>query len=154
MTAALCHQIFDLAQAARYFDGDFQFKKHKVAYTGDRTLAYLAASTNHETKYTWSENPSIQKLTAIFEGVSTTLEAAPHLNQSYRFDRLGLNEVLSHLVDMANRGWLQEIWLIEPDLKRIAADPKVMNIARQRASYLIDKAQHGSITSSDSKKHR
>lgn len=143
MTQMLCHQIFDLAQAASNFGGDFQFRKHKVAFTGDRTLEYISAEAAHKAKYTWSENPSIQKLTAIFEGISTTLEAAPRLQRSYRFDRLGLNEVLSHLVEVADRGWLQEVWLIEPDLKRISADPKVMNIARQRANYLIEQSHKG-----------
>jgi hypothetical protein len=143
MTQNLCHQIFDLARAANFFAGDVQFKKHKVAYTGDRTLEYSAPGVAHKTQFTYSENPSIQKLVAICEGVATTLEAAPKLERSYKFDRLGLDETLKHLVEDADRGWLQEIWLIQGDLQRIASDPKVMNIARQRADYLLEKSRQG-----------
>jgi hypothetical protein len=135
-----CAQVFSLAKQARYFDGDFEFRKHKVAYTGDRVLGYFSPGVSHKTAFTWSADPSIQQLSAIFEGIAATVEAGPKLEREYRFEPLGLNQQLGDLVTRAQKGYLREIRLIEPVLTRIANDPKVMNIARQRASQLLQLA--------------
>jgi hypothetical protein len=133
-----CKQIFDLAKQAKYFDGDFEFRKHKVAYTGDRVLGYFASGVSHKTVFTWSDTPAIQQLSATFEGIAATIEAGPKLERQYRFEPLGLNQQLGALVDRAQKGYLKELSLIEPTLSRIANDPKVMHIARQRASKLLE----------------
>lgn len=136
-----CREIFDLAKAANYFDGDFEFRKHKIAYTGDRILGYFTPGVSHKAAFTWSENPNIQKLSAVFEGTVATLEAGPKLEKALRFDKLGLNELLKGLEGQAQNGYLKELSLIEPVLKRIATDPKVMSIARQRAQHLLAQSQ-------------
>jgi hypothetical protein len=141
MSAETCHEIFDLTRAANYFDGDFQFHKHRVAYTGDRILGYFAPGVSHKAAFTWSENPNVQRLAAIFEGTVASLVAAPKLESAYRFDKLGLNEMLKGLETQAQNGYLKEMQLLEPVLKQIAEDSKVMNIARQRAEKLLRLAE-------------
>ena len=136
-------RIFALANAANQFEGDFQFKKHRIAFTGDRTLTYSAADAKHTTSFTWSETPSIQELSSLLEGISATLEAEPRLRHLRRFDRLGLNEQLAKLEKLAQGGWLREAQLLAPVLKELAGDSSVMNIARQRAQRLLALAQSG-----------
>jgi hypothetical protein len=136
-----CQQVFDLAKAANYFDGDFEFKKHKVAYSGDQWLGYFAPGVSHRTHFTFSENPSIQQLSTLFRGISATLEWESKLQHQRRYDKLGLNQSLSQMEQQAKSGWLKDLDAIAPLLSEIAADPQVMNIARQRAQRLLQMAQ-------------
>jgi hypothetical protein len=137
-----CNSIFALAKSLGYFKGDFEFRKHKVAYNGDRLLGYTAPGVSNKTSFTWSENPQIQQLSALFEGMSATLEAEPKLKYLRRYDRLGLNETLKKLEAQARGGWLKELQLIAPELQSIADDRQVMNIARERARNLLLIAQN------------
>jgi hypothetical protein len=138
-----CKSIFDLAKTLGYLKGDFEYRKHKVAYTGDRTLGYFAPGISNKTSFTFSENPQVQQLAAIFEGTAATLEAEPKLKYLRRYDRLGLNEALKGLEGQAEKGWLRELQLLVPELESIANDTQVMNIARQRAQHLLQIAQAG-----------
>lgn len=145
LLAAECSQVFDLAKAAHYFDGDFEFKKHKVAYSGDQWLGYFAPGVSHRTHFTFSENPSIQQLSALFRGISATLEWESKLQHQRRYDKLGLNQSLSQMEQQAKSGWLKDLDAIAPLLREIAADPQVMNIARQRAQRLLQTAESGAL---------
>lgn len=145
MTETTCRQVFDLARAADHFAKDVEFRKHKVAYTGNRILGYFAPGVSHKAAFTWSDDPNIQRLAAIFEGTAATLEAAPRLEKAYKFDKLGLNDLLKGLESQAQNGYLKEMWLMAPILKQIVIDPKVMNIARQRAQHLLALSQAGAV---------
>lgn len=136
-----CNSIFAAAKSLDYFKRDFEFRKHKVAYSGDRVLGYFAPGINNKTSFTWSDNPQVQQLSATFEGIAGTLEAGPRLRYLRRFDRLGLNEELRKMDDQAKKGWLKELQLIAPELQSIVNDRQVMNIARQRARDLLRLAQ-------------
>ena len=52
-------RIFQLAKAARYFNGDFDFTKSRIAFTGKKTLSYQDSMQAHSTTFNWSENPAI-----------------------------------------------------------------------------------------------
>jgi len=141
--SSTCQSVFELAKALGYLKGDFEYRKHKVAYTGERTLGYFAPGISNKTSFTFSENPQVQQLAAIFEGTAATLEAEPKLKYLRRYDRLGLNEALKGLEGQAEKGWLRELQLLVPELQSIANDTQVMNIARQRAQHLLQIAQAG-----------
>jgi hypothetical protein len=130
-------RIFALARQLNYFNGDFEYRKHRVAATGDKTLAYADDHQQHETTYNWSANPGITELTAIFQGISTTIEAGRRLERLRRFDRLGLDEELKNLEHLAVEHRATELQVIAPVLQRLAQDPAVMNIARQRARHIL-----------------
>jgi hypothetical protein len=149
VSAATRDRIFALAREARFFSGDFQFRKHKVAFTGERTLTYLQDNSETSTTFTYTENVALQELTSLLEGISTTLEAEPRLRHLRRFDRLGLNEQLARLERMAQGGWLREPQLLAPVLQELAGDGSVMNIARQRARRLLAVASTPSGPSRD-----
>lgn len=140
VSQATVRRIFELARSLDYFQGDWDFKKHRVADSGTKTLAYSDSMRNHQTTYNWSENRSIQELTETFQGISNTQEAAHELDRLRRYDRLGLNQQLEHMEKMAKDGWLRELQVIAPLLEKLAGDREIMNIARQRAQRLLDLA--------------
>ena len=77
-------RIFSLAKQAHYFKGNFAYTKGRVADTGTKTLTYSegpadsfdqpTAGVHNTTTYNYSEDPAIQQLTSIFEGISETME--------------------------------------------------------------------------------
>ena len=135
------NRIFELAKQANYFNGDFDFKKHKVAFSGTKTLAFADGQKKYQTTYNWSENSTIQELTTLFAGISNTQESGQHLQQLLRYDKLGLNQELERMEDMSKMHALAEIQSIAPVLQQLASDTSVMNIARQRAQRLLRLAQ-------------
>ncbi|MFI5089973.1 MAG: hypothetical protein ACHP7P_07945 [Terriglobales bacterium] len=130
-------RIFALTRQLKYFNGDFEYRKHRVAATGDKTLAYADPDRQFETRYNWSENPDIDELTALFQGISTTLESGRRLERLRRFERLGLDEELKNLEHLAVEHRASELQLVAPILVQLAQDPAVLNIARQRARHIL-----------------
>lgn len=135
------NQIFQVAQELDYFNGDWDFRKHAMANTGRKTLTYADSSKKFHTTYNYSENKAVQRITAIFQGISLTLEHGRRLQFLHRFDRLGLESELNTMEQMAKNHDLAELQLIAPTLQKIADDSRVMNIARQRCRRLLEKAE-------------
>jgi hypothetical protein len=133
-------KVFALATQAKYFDGDFDYK-HRVANTGAKTLTYADLTRHFQTTYNWSENASIDQLTSFFEGVSSTIEHGRTLQFLHRYDKLGLEAHLKGMEDAAQSHYLAELQIIGPVLESIANDSSVLNIARQRARRLLQRAQ-------------
>jgi hypothetical protein len=129
-------RLFVLARQTNYFQGDFEFK-HKVADTGKKTLTYADPARHSETLYNFSENKNIDEITKMFQGISMTIEHGRKLEFMHRFDKLGLEDELRSLEDMAKAGELSEIRIIAPVLHKIADDNAVLHIARQRAQGLL-----------------
>jgi hypothetical protein len=143
VSPATREKVFALAQAAEYFKGDFEFRKHKVADTGRKTLAYRDGLRHFSTTYNWSENKQIQQLTDLFESIALTQGYARRLVLLRRFDKLGLDAVLKRMEELHKRNFLGELQAIAPVLRQIAADPGVMKLARDRASRLAEQVAAG-----------
>jgi hypothetical protein len=140
VSTAARDRIFALTRQLKYFNGDFEYHKHRVASTGDKTLAYADPDKQYETRYNWSENAGIDELTALFQGMSTSIESGRRLERLRRFDRLGLEEELKNLEHFAVEHRATELQIIAPILERLAQDPAVLNIARQRARHVLQVA--------------
>ena len=78
MSEPTLKKIFELTEAANHFHGDFAFKG-KTAHTGTRTLRYTDQNLDLKQTYEWSQDPSVQKLTTIFEGIALVQESARRL---------------------------------------------------------------------------
>ena len=130
-------RLFQLAREANYFDGNFDYSKHRVASTGIKTVTYSDAARHFQTQYNWSENKSIEQFTRLMEGVANTIEHGRKLQFKYRFDKLGLEAELKGMEEMAQREELAEIQIIAPLLQKMADDTSVLHIARQRARRLL-----------------
>ena len=130
-------RLFQLAKEANYFDGSFDYSKHRVASTGLKTVSYADAARRFQTQYNWSENKSIEQFTRLMEGVANTIEHGRKLQFKYRFDKLGLEAELKGMEEMAQREELAEIQIIAPLLQKMSDDTSVLHIARQRARRLL-----------------
>jgi hypothetical protein len=139
MSAKDAARIFKLAQHANYFNGDFEYRAHRIANTGKKTLTYADETRHFQTVYNHSENNAIQELTSIFQGISSTIEFGRKLQFKHKYDKLGLESELKAMEDAADNHNLAEIQVVSSTLKDIADDSSVLNIARQRARRLLAK---------------
>jgi hypothetical protein len=140
MSAKDAARIFKLAQQAKYFNGDFEYRAHRIANTGKKTLTYADETRHFQTIYNHSENKAIQELTSLFQGISSTIEFGRKLQFKHKYDKLGLEAELKAMEEAAENHNLAEIQIVSATLKDIADDSSVMNIARQRARRLLAKA--------------
>ncbi|HJS99846.1 MAG TPA: hypothetical protein VJ756_12210 [Terriglobales bacterium] len=132
--------IFDLAKKLHYFKGDYEYHKGRLANTGAKTLYYTDEKTNNSTTYNYSSNQEIQELTKLFQGISTTLEFGRRLQYYYDHQKLGLDDELKRMDQMAQEGQLDELQAVSPILRKIADDPQVMHIDKQHAQHLLQLA--------------
>lgn len=141
MSAADRNKIFQLAEKANYFHGDFDFRKHAMANTGRKTLTYADIQRHFQTVYNYSENKAIEQITAIFQNISTTMEHGRRLAFLHKYDKLGLDAEMKATESDAQNHQLAEVQAIAPVLQNIVDDPTVLNIARQRARKILKMAK-------------
>jgi hypothetical protein len=140
-------RIFQLAEKTNFFSGVGDSGDKRIAYTGTKTLTFMEGSQsgsltptngiNRTVTYNWSNNPSIQQLTQLFEDISTTIEFGRKLQHDARFDKLGLDNDLKRMDELQQQKRLPELRAIKPVLLEIEQDPQVMNIVRQRVKQLL-----------------
>jgi hypothetical protein len=129
-------QIFELTKRAHYFEGKIDSKK-KVASTGTKILIYHDGAQENKATFNYSSVSSVQALTQLFQGLSSTLEFGRRLQYYYRHQKLGLNEQLTNMEDAQAGKQLGDITPVLPILNEIAKDPTVINVARSRAMRII-----------------
>jgi len=146
MSAANRAKIFELAQKANYFRGDFDSHAKHIARTGVKTLQYESPPMNGSTSYNWSQNADIQQLTHFFQGIATTIDCGRKLAFQYRFDKLGMDQRLKELEEAQAGHEVEELQIIVPILRKIAADPNMMNIIRESAERLLRTIDQPDVT--------
>lgn len=139
LTRATAEKIFSLAKDLNFFQGDFEYHGGKVANMGAKTFTFHDGQRNNTFTYNYSQNPELQQLTTLMEGIGTALEYRRQLEQLYKYEKLGLDEKLKQMVTDSDRGYLAELQVDQAILKTIADDPTVMNITRRRARMLLGK---------------
>ena len=140
LSRATREKIFDLAEKTNFFNGNFDFKQHKIAFTGTKTLIYHDAAHNGQTTFNWSQNQDIEQLTNLFIAISNTIEAGRKLDYLIHYDKLGLDHQLEAMETQAGSGQMIELQLLAPPLQEIASNPIYMHIAQQRARHLLQLA--------------
>jgi hypothetical protein len=137
ITQPLLGQIFATARANKYFAIQCEMAKgDRVAFQGHKTLSYEGADGKGSCTYNYSQNKQIQKLGEDLQSVSSTLEAGYRLAMEHQHDRLSLDAELGWLQQSVKDGRAIELQNIHTVLEEIAADPGVLNRARQRATAL------------------
>lgn len=141
LSSATTGRIFDLAKAARYFEGTIDSKKKNMASTGDKTLVYHDAVRSNMANYNYSTIPAVQELTTLFQNLSAAVEFGRRLDYEYRYQKLALDEELKRMEDTTT---LQDVGAdlpaSAPVLQKIADDPSVINPVRARAQRLLQHA--------------
>jgi hypothetical protein len=133
-------KVFDLARRAKFFDGDFDYKKGKLASTGEKRLSYVDAERSHQTTYNYSSNQAVQQLTQFFQGLSATLEFGRRLEYFHRYQRLALEAEMKRMEEINKGNGLEEIQAVSEILQKIASDQTVLNVTRVRAQRLLASA--------------
>ncbi len=135
--------IFDLTKRARYFEGEIDSGKKKLASTGAKTLTYKDAQKSTQASYNYSPIPAVQDLTAIFQNLSATLEFGRRIEYEYRYQKLALDQELKRMEEMSRAGRLEELSAVAPTLQKIAMDASLLNVVRARAERLVVRAGQG-----------
>ena len=147
MSDANLQEIFRLAKAADYFQGQFESKVKNVAKTGAKTLEFHGPTLDTSATYNFSPNPNIQQLTKLFQAMAVTLDYGRKLSYQYRFDKLGMDTRLKELVDLHASGMAEELQAIEPILRKIADDDAMLHVARLQAKQLLKSTNPQASTS-------
>jgi hypothetical protein len=137
----LTHKLFELAAQLNYFEGLELDVKRRIAHLGTKTFRYEAAGQVHETSFNYTLNATANQLLKLFEGLARQQEHLQSLERSLRYDRLGINDALLRLEADLNRNLIPEPTRLVPLLETIAADDRIIEIARQRARALIVRLQ-------------
>jgi hypothetical protein len=132
-----CKRIFELAAKARFFEGQIDSGKRKLASTGKKVLTYTNGARSTQASYNYSPIPAVQELTAVFQNMSTTLEFGRRLDYYHHHQKLALEEELKRMEQMAHEKSLEEVQAIAPILQGIEEDHSVLNITRARAQRLL-----------------
>ncbi len=130
-------QMFDLVKKTHYLKGNVDSGHKNIANTGNKVLTYKDADHNSQATYNYSPVPAIQELTAIFQGLSTTLEFGRRLTYFRKYEKLALDDDLKRMEQMQREKNLGDLQAISPVLNGIANDPSVMNVSRARALRLL-----------------
>jgi hypothetical protein len=130
-------RVFSLLRQLNHFEGDFDYRRGRVAQTGVKTLIYKEGSRRVESSYNWSEKRAVQELTELFHRVSASAEFERRLRHLRRYDRLGLDAELRAMEKLAREDRLEEVHILLPVLREIASDAAVMRLARDRAQRLL-----------------
>jgi hypothetical protein len=124
--------VFDTASGLPRFQGSLD--KIKVAFTGSKALHYDAPDgSSSALTYNYSSSPELTAFTDLMQGISQSIELSQTLRFQLRFDKLALDSTLRGIEELVSKQRLPEVQILQPVLERIANDPTVMNIARQRA---------------------
>lgn len=129
--------IFDLAAKLDHFKAKLE-SGLKVAKTGDKTYRWEEGGSSNEVTFNHSTDENARALQDWFERITETQRILTDLERSYKYDRLGVNEVLVRL----DTAWHQKR-VVGADqfvtlLDRIQKNESLLNMARERAGSLSD----------------
>lgn len=134
---AMRSRIFELAAQAHYFSGKVDSGKSKLANTGAKKLTYKDGPRESSAAYNYSPQPAVQQLTALFQGLSATLEFGRRLTYDHRYQKLALDDELKRMEEQARLGELVGIDAVKNILQEIYDDGSVMNVVRARAMRIM-----------------
>jgi len=142
VSAELRARIFSLAAALNNFrNADLDIHR-KIANLGEKTFRWQRGPESHETKFNYSLNSPANELMQLFEGLARQQEHLSTLARRMKYDRLGVNDALLELESDLNRSLLPEPQRLLPTLDQIGADPRFVELARQRARSLAERIRH------------
>lgn len=139
VSPALAGKLFQMAAELKNFDGVELDVKRKLANLGEKTLRYESGSRSSEVKFNYTLNNTAQQMQVLFEGLGRQQEHLQMLQHRMRFDRLGVNDALLRFEVDLNKKVIPEPDRLIPALEQIAADSRIVEIARHRARALVER---------------
>lgn len=132
-------RIFALTKQLNFFKGDFEYRGGHVANMGAKTFTFKDGKNENTFTYNYSQNPQLQQLASLMQGIGAAVEYRRELEQLYRYEKLGLEDKLKQMESAVGSGYVADMQVDAPILRQIANDPTVMNISRRRAERLLAK---------------
>ena len=122
---------------------DLQLDVHRrIANLGQKTFRYERGSEAYETTFNYTVSPTANQLLEIFEGLSRQQEDFETLERTLRYDRLGVNDALLHFESDLDHKLIPEPGGLLGVLDQIAADSRVIEIARGRGRALAERIRN------------
>lgn len=140
---AVTHRIFELAAKLHNFDGINLETSHRIANLGQKTFRYDRGSESHSVTFNYTTDESGSQLLQVFDGLARQLSDASDLQHALRYDRLGVNDVLTQIEKDFDAKLLPEPERLLPLLAQVAADQRVIDLARTRARSLASRMDPG-----------
>jgi hypothetical protein len=132
-------KIFELTTALHNFDGVDLDVHRRIADLGEKRFRYEKGGELHETHFNYTLNRTASQLALIFEGLAQQQEDLMMLEQKLKYDRLGVNDALRQFENDLGQRTLPEPERLLSVLDRIAADSRLIEVARQRARALAER---------------
>lgn len=139
-------KIFELAGELHNFAGLDLDVHRRIADLGEKTFRYEKSGEAHEARYNYTLNRPATQLALIFEGLFQQQRDLVLLEQRLKYDRLGVNDALHQFEDDLGQRTLPEPERLLPVLDRVAADSRVVEVARQLARALAERIRTSSAT--------
>jgi hypothetical protein len=137
-------KIFELAGELHDFEGLDLDVHRKIADLGQKTLRYEKAGEVHETHYNYTLDRTAAQLALVFEGLFQQQRDLITLEQKLKYDRLGVNDALHQFEQDLGQHTLPEPERLLPVLDRIAADSRVVDVARKLSRALAERIRTSS----------
>ncbi|MGH9690696.1 MAG: hypothetical protein ACRD4Q_13215 [Candidatus Acidiferrales bacterium] len=132
----LTQKIFDLSGRLHDFQGvDLEVHK-RIANLGEKSFRYRKGGEAYEVSFNYTLDPNAVQLVTIFEGLTRQETDLSDLQRTMRYDRLGVNDVVIQIEADYNNKQLPEPEQFLVLLDQVAADAKLIDIARDRARAL------------------
>jgi len=141
LTAATTAKLFQLVRGTDHFRSKCESKAKNIADSGTKTIDYTGPDGHASCTYNYTENKAVEAVTEAFAGIETTLEMGQQLEFKHRYDRLGLDAVMTSLVAQVKDKSAIEVQTIAPVLQSIAGDMQVIERVRVAAGRLLQVAQ-------------
>lgn len=145
LTGATVAKIFTAARALDHFNKSCESPAKNIANTGKKTLRYTGADGAGSCTYNYSNDKDIAMVTDTFLSIAFTLDEGRRLEFLHRYDRLGLDQEMTELVQAVKAGHALELGAIAPVLTSIAGDAAIMQRVRSQANKLLEQVQSNKI---------
>ncbi len=133
----LMNQILSLSDKLDHFNRPLE-SPLKVAHMGIKTFRFDDGTKKAEVKFNFSEDPQAQQLADCFERITETEQDYVILERAVKFDKLGVQEALLHVLLTYGKKRLVAPEQFLPLLDRVSKNESYMHIARDRAASLAD----------------
>lgn len=137
-------KIFELAGELHDFDGLDLDVHRKIADLGQKTFHYEKGAEVHETHYNYTLDRSAMQLALVFEGLFQQQRDLMVLEQKLKYDRLGVNDALQQFEQDLGQHTIPEPERLLSVLDRIAADSRVVDVARKLSRALAERIRASS----------
>jgi len=130
-------EIFRIAQELHFFKGKFKTSQVSHSRYGSKSLTFADGPITNGITYTSSKNPLINRLTALFESISVTMEFGRNLERLRTGDPSALAAELKQIERRSRHGRLAEFQVIAPMVQGIATDAEASKMSRRYARAIL-----------------